>query len=158
MSSPATTSTLVQHVTVLLAEAVESLTIRPAGTYVDGTFGRGGHSRKILQCLGATGRLIALDRDAGVIAYPRAQPGERVEERGLPAIRVAGQDDGEGGRGGSHASQSGFKDLFPNLNAEKQLFQNFSPWSGHDRDFSSVRRMAAQVPAIFLKRRCSIGI
>ena len=67
MSSPATTSTLVQHVTVLLAEAVQSLTIRPTGTYVDGTFGRGGHSRKILQCLGATGRLIALDRDAAAV-------------------------------------------------------------------------------------------
>lgn len=67
MPSPATTSALVQHVTVLLAEAVESLTIHPAGTYVDGTFGRGGHSRKILQCLGATGRLIALDRDAAAV-------------------------------------------------------------------------------------------
>lgn len=57
----------VQHITVLLAEAVESLTVRPAGTYVDGTFGRGGHSRKILECLGATGRLIALDCDAAAV-------------------------------------------------------------------------------------------
>lgn len=65
------------HKTVLLQEAVDSLNIRPEGVYVDCTFGRGGHSRLILQQLGERGRLIALDRDlAGVeearkIADPR---------------------------------------------------------------------------------------
>ena len=51
------------HEPVLLTEAIEALAIRPDGTYVDGTFGRGGHSRAILERLGPQGRLIALDRD-----------------------------------------------------------------------------------------------
>lgn len=56
------------HVSVLLAEAVEALAIRTDGVYVDGTFGRGGHSRAILERLGPQGRLIALDRDPAAIA------------------------------------------------------------------------------------------
>jgi 16S rRNA (cytosine1402-N4)-methyltransferase len=51
------------HDTVLLHEAVEALVGNPAGVYVDGTFGRGGHSREILRHLGPTGRLIAIDKD-----------------------------------------------------------------------------------------------
>src|SRR5712671_484796 len=51
------------HRPVLLSDAVEALAIRPDGTYLDGTFGRGGHSRAILERLGPSGRLIALDRD-----------------------------------------------------------------------------------------------
>jgi 16S rRNA (cytosine1402-N4)-methyltransferase len=51
------------HITVLLNEAVDALNINPSGTYIDGTFGRGGHSRKILSKLGMTGRLFAMDRD-----------------------------------------------------------------------------------------------
>jgi 16S rRNA (cytosine1402-N4)-methyltransferase len=51
------------HVPVLAAEAIAALAVRPDGTYVDGTFGRGGHSRLILERLGPQGRLIALDRD-----------------------------------------------------------------------------------------------
>jgi 16S rRNA (cytosine1402-N4)-methyltransferase len=56
------------HITVMLEEAVEGLAIKPAGTYVDGTFGRGGHSRKILEKLGSEGRLIALDRDLAAVS------------------------------------------------------------------------------------------
>jgi len=56
------------HVSVLLAEAVAALAIKPAGIYVDATFGRGGHARAILDSLGAGGRLIALDRDPAAIA------------------------------------------------------------------------------------------
>lgn len=56
------------HVSVLLAEAVDALAIRADGVYVDGTFGRGGHSRAILERLGPAGRLIALDRDPAAIA------------------------------------------------------------------------------------------
>lgn len=51
------------HTTVLLHEAVNALNIQPDGVYVDGTFGRGGHSRLILQNLGEQGRLLVLDKD-----------------------------------------------------------------------------------------------
>jgi 16S rRNA (cytosine1402-N4)-methyltransferase len=51
------------HLAVLAREAIEALAVQPAGLYVDGTFGRGGHSRLILERLGPSGRLIALDRD-----------------------------------------------------------------------------------------------
>jgi len=56
------------HLPVLLNEAVAALAIRPDGLYVDATFGRGGHSRAILEQLGPQGRLIALDRDPMAIA------------------------------------------------------------------------------------------
>ncbi len=59
------------HATVLLNEAVDALQVRPDGIYVDGTFGRGGHSRLIMQRLGAQGRLIALDKDPAAIAAGR---------------------------------------------------------------------------------------
>lgn len=57
-----------KHTTVLLDEAVNGLNIRPDGIYIDGTFGRGGHSRLILSQLGAEGRLLAIDRDPQAIA------------------------------------------------------------------------------------------
>ncbi|MBI4938823.1 MAG: 16S rRNA (cytosine(1402)-N(4))-methyltransferase RsmH [Nitrosomonadales bacterium] len=56
------------HATVLLHEAVEALQVKPEGVYVDGTFGRGGHSRMILGKLGEGGRLIALDKDPEAVA------------------------------------------------------------------------------------------
>lgn len=56
-----------KHTSVLLDEAVNGLNIRPDGIYIDGTFGRGGHSRLILSQLGAEGRLIAIDRDPQAI-------------------------------------------------------------------------------------------
>ena len=52
-----------EHITVLLNEAVDGLNIKSDGVYIDGTFGRGGHSRLILEKLGNKGRLIAIDRD-----------------------------------------------------------------------------------------------
>ncbi|OFZ66989.1 MAG: 16S rRNA (cytosine(1402)-N(4))-methyltransferase [Betaproteobacteria bacterium RBG_16_56_24] len=55
------------HTTVLLNEAVEALAIKPDGIYVDGTFGRGGHSALILERLGSKGRLIALDKDPAAV-------------------------------------------------------------------------------------------
>lgn len=57
-----------KHTTVLLDEAVNGLNIRPDGIYIDGTFGRGGHSRLILSQLGEEGRLLAIDRDPQAIA------------------------------------------------------------------------------------------
>jgi 16S rRNA (cytosine1402-N4)-methyltransferase len=60
-----------QHRTVLLDEAVDALDLtgaRASGTYIDGTFGRGGHSRLILSRLGDNGRLIAFDKDPQAIA------------------------------------------------------------------------------------------
>src|ERR1700741_532299 len=60
------------HQPVLAREAIDALAVRPDGIYVDGTFGRGGHSRLILERLGAGGRLIALDRDPQAAEAARA--------------------------------------------------------------------------------------
>ena len=56
------------HYSVLLQESIDALAINPDGIYLDGTFGRGGHSQHILNALSAKGRLIALDRDPQAIA------------------------------------------------------------------------------------------
>ena len=56
-----------QHITVLLNEAVDALAVREDGIYVDGTFGRGGHSRLILSRLGSQGRLVVFDKDPQAI-------------------------------------------------------------------------------------------
>jgi 16S rRNA (cytosine1402-N4)-methyltransferase len=55
------------HISVLLDETIEALDIKPNGIYIDGTFGRGGHSGEILKRLGSEGRLIAIDRDPSAI-------------------------------------------------------------------------------------------
>ncbi len=78
-----------QHTTVLLDEAVNALLggggdAAPAGCFVDGTFGRGGHSRLILQRLGAAGRLLAFDKDPAAI-----QEAARIEDARF-AIRHQG--------------------------------------------------------------------
>ncbi|WP_297458450.1 16S rRNA (cytosine(1402)-N(4))-methyltransferase RsmH [Ferrovum sp.] len=59
------------HHSVLLQEAVQALNLRPGGIYVDGTFGRGGHSQRILQEMAPTGQVVALDRDPAAIAAGR---------------------------------------------------------------------------------------
>ncbi|MBV2130553.1 16S rRNA (cytosine(1402)-N(4))-methyltransferase RsmH [Arsukibacterium indicum] len=56
------------HISVLLHEALDGLAIKADGVYLDGTFGRGGHSREILKHLGPDGRLFAIDRDPAAIA------------------------------------------------------------------------------------------
>jgi 16S rRNA (cytosine1402-N4)-methyltransferase len=58
-----------QHRTVLLHEAVDALVTSPGGVYVDGTYGRGGHSRLVLEKLSREGRLIAFDKDPDAIAH-----------------------------------------------------------------------------------------
>tara|TARA_R110001599_G_scaffold64023_3_gene179185 strand:- start:828839 stop:829807 length:969 start_codon:yes stop_codon:yes gene_type:complete len=71
-----------QHRTVLLEEAVDALALqgeRADGIYIDGTFGRGGHSRQILQQLGPHGRLIAFDKDTQAIADAASIKDQRFE-------------------------------------------------------------------------------
>lgn len=63
------TETFNQHQSVLMTEVIEHLAIRPEGVYVDMTFGRGGHAEVILNQLGPTGRLLAMDKDPDAIAY-----------------------------------------------------------------------------------------
>jgi 16S rRNA (cytosine1402-N4)-methyltransferase len=60
------------HTPVLLAEAIAAIAIRPDGVYVDGTFGRGGHARALLQRLSAHARVVAFDRDPQAVAAAAA--------------------------------------------------------------------------------------
>jgi 16S rRNA (cytosine1402-N4)-methyltransferase len=60
-----------EHIPVLVEEVLSALALRPEGLYVDATFGRGGHTARILGALGAQGRVIALDRDPEAIAAGR---------------------------------------------------------------------------------------
>lgn len=62
-----------QHITVLLNEAVEALVTDTSGFYVDGTFGRGGHSGLIMQQLASNGRLLGIDKDLAAIATANAR-------------------------------------------------------------------------------------
>lgn len=71
---------MAEHISVLLQESIDALNIRPDGVYLDGTFGRGGHSRAILQKLDKNGRLIVLDKDPQAVATANelAQQDSRV--------------------------------------------------------------------------------
>lgn len=79
-----------QHITVLLHEAVDALNIRADGVYVDGTFGRGGHSRLILSKLGEHGRLVVFDKDPQAIAVAEQLAADdarvRVVHNGFAAL------------------------------------------------------------------------
>ena len=87
-----------QHTTVLLSEAVDALDIQPDGTYVDATFGRGGHTRLVLSKLSSHGRLIAFDKDPEAIqaAQQINDPRFSIRHQGfadlgeLPAASVDG--------------------------------------------------------------------
>jgi len=57
-----------EHISVLPDEAITALAVRASGCYLDGTFGRGGHSRLILQKLGSSGRLLGFDKDPEAVA------------------------------------------------------------------------------------------
>lgn len=94
-----------QHITVLLNEAVAALVTDASGFYVDGTFGRGGHSALVMQQLSADGRLLGIDKDLAAIATANArfandsrfaiahgsfaELAQLVEERGMTG-KVAG--------------------------------------------------------------------
>jgi 16S rRNA (cytosine1402-N4)-methyltransferase len=87
-----------QHTTVLLNEAIEALLTRPDATYVDATFGRGGHSRLLLSKLAPQGRLIAFDKDPEAVAEAQRLQDARLSIRhegfaamaSLPPASVAG--------------------------------------------------------------------
>lgn len=64
------------HETVLLNEAVDALMIKPDGLYIDGTYGRGGHSQLLLERLGEKGRLIGIDKDPLAILH-----GNEIQKR-----------------------------------------------------------------------------
>ena len=63
------------HVPVLYAEALEALAVQPDGSYLDGTFGRGGHAQGVLERLGSGGRLLVMDKDPDAIAVAHAMFG-----------------------------------------------------------------------------------
>ncbi len=87
------------HVTVLLDEAVKALAIKADGTYVDATFGRGGHSRRILSELNEKGRVVALDRDPQAIAAGAAIDDSRfmLVHRAFGELAEAASEAGVGG-------------------------------------------------------------
>lgn len=64
------------HRSVLLDQAVDLLVVRPGGRYIDGTFGRGGHSRLILDRLDENGRLLAVDKDPEAVRFGEQLAGE----------------------------------------------------------------------------------
>ncbi len=70
-----------QHTTVLLSEAVDALDLQPDGTYVDATFGRGGHTRLMLSKLSDKGRVIAFDKDPEAIAVAQQIQDPRLSIR-----------------------------------------------------------------------------
>ncbi len=88
-----------QHTTVLLSEAVDSLLTQPDQTYVDATFGRGGHSRLILSRLAPEGRLIAFDKDPDAIRTAQAIDDARfsIRHQGFAHLADVLQDAGERG-------------------------------------------------------------
>ena len=62
---------LQEHSPVMVEEVMQALNVQDSGTYVDATFGRGGHTRAILECLGPEGRVLAIDRDPEACAASR---------------------------------------------------------------------------------------
>jgi len=69
------------HTTVLLHEAIDALVTNPDGIYVDGTFGRGGHTRELLSRLGPGARVIGIDRDPVAVQAARSGPDAVVDPR-----------------------------------------------------------------------------
>lgn len=79
------------HTTVLLTEAVEALVTQADGVYVDGTFGRGGHSRAVLQRLAPGGRLVAFDRDPEAVAAATSGP-DRIDDPRFSIVHASFAD------------------------------------------------------------------
>ena len=89
------------HRPVLLRETVDGLSVRPGGTYLDGTVGGGGHSHEILTRLHGTGRLIGIDQDEEALAAAK----ERLREFGEQVTLV-------------HANYADFKRVLREAHAE----------------------------------------
>ncbi|OUL82666.1 16S rRNA (cytosine(1402)-N(4))-methyltransferase RsmH [Paraburkholderia hospita] len=87
-----------QHRTVLLEEAVNALVTRADGIYIDGTFGRGGHSRAVLAKLGESGRLIGFDKDPLAIATAQqiVDPRFEIVHESFASLREAMSERGVG--------------------------------------------------------------
>ena len=83
-----------EHATVLLHETVDGLALKENGIYIDGTFGRGGHSRLILSKLSASGRLIAIDRDPKAVAEAQKiqDPRFHIEHSAFSEVKFSRQD------------------------------------------------------------------
>jgi len=90
------------HVPVMLAETVEGLRVHQDGTYLDGTFGRGGHAREVLKRLGPEGRLLLMDRDPEAIASAAEEFGAdaRVRIRHASFAELSGWEETVGGLDG----------------------------------------------------------
>lgn len=80
-----------RHTTVLLTEAVEALVTQADGIYLDGTFGRGGHARAILDKLSPAGRLVAFDKDPQAVAAAAAIADPRLSMRHASFADMAGE-------------------------------------------------------------------
>jgi 16S rRNA (cytosine1402-N4)-methyltransferase len=97
-----------QHISVMSAEALEALDIKPEGCYIDATFGRGGHTALILQRLGPNGKLLVIDQDPAAIAVANDTYGNNpqvtvahgafsdlmnlVKDKSWPDAALAGRD------------------------------------------------------------------
>ena len=98
------TTTSNHHSSVMFSESIEGLNIRSDGIYVDATFGRGGHTKGMLDCLGESGRVIAFDQDIDAVDYAKsnfkdsrlsllhANFSKLVDE--LDSLNLAGEIDG----------------------------------------------------------------
>lgn len=88
-------SVLPAHVPVLYQEVLGVLAVRPDGRYLDGTFGRGGHARGVLDRLGPEGRLLVMDKDPEAMAVARSELGadKRMAMRQASFARMADWDE-----------------------------------------------------------------
>ena len=84
-----------EHTPVLVAEVLDGLDLRADGVYLDCTFGRGGHTRALLEKLGPRGRMIAIDRDPQSVAWGREQlagdPRVSIEQANFDSIAVVAE-------------------------------------------------------------------
>ena len=91
-----------EHRPVLFDEALEALAVKPAGVYMDGTFGRGGHSGALLAALGPAGRLIAVDKDPEAVAWALKRFGDdprfTVEQGSFAGLLLLAKRHGLAGR------------------------------------------------------------